>query len=124
MVERGALIATCPPLAYSWKVWFVETSVFSGQLAEQLLDDDYHSLQMALTLRPEQGTLIPGSGGLRKLRWALRGRGKRGGLRIIYYWDPSADLIYFLYLYPKNQQEDLRPDQIKLLRRTLEEGFE
>ncbi len=64
-------------MAYSWRVWFVETSVFSRQLFENLHDEDYRSLQMALTLRPEQGALIPGSGGLRKLRWALRGKGWR-----------------------------------------------
>jgi hypothetical protein len=104
-------------------VWFVETSVFSGQLLEQLHDDDYRSLQLALTLRPEQGALIPGSGGLRKLRWALRGKGKRGGLRIIYYWDPADGVIYLIYLYAKNQQENLRSDQIKLLRRTIEEDL-
>jgi len=104
-------------------VWFVETSVFSGLLQEILPDDDYRSLQTALALRPEQGALIQGSGGLRKLRWALRGKGKRGGLRIIYYWDVAEDVIYLLYLYPKNQQEDLRPDQLKLLRRTIEEDL-
>jgi mRNA-degrading endonuclease RelE of RelBE toxin-antitoxin system len=72
--------------------------VFSGQLFEHLHDDNYRSLQLALTLRPEQGALIPGSGGLRKLRWALRGKGKRGGLRIIYYWDSAEDVIYLIYL--------------------------
>jgi hypothetical protein len=104
-------------------VWFVETSLFSGQLFEHLHDDDYRSLQLALTLRPEQGALIPGSGGLRKLRWALRGKGKRGGLRVIYYWDSAEDVIYLIYLYPKNQQANLRPDQLKLLRRTIEEDL-
>jgi len=101
----------------------VETSLFSGQLFRHLHDDDYRSLQLALTLRPEQGALIPGSGGLRKLRWALRGKGKRGGLRIIYYWDSTEDVIYLIYLYPKNQQANLRPDQLKLLRRTIEEDL-
>lgn len=97
--------------------------MFSGQLFEHLHDDDYRSLQLALTLRPEQGALIPGSGGLRKLRWALRGKGKRGGLRVIYYWDSAEDVIYLIYLYPKNKLANLRPDQLKLLRRTIEEDL-
>jgi len=104
-------------------VWFVETSVFSGQLLEHLHDEDYRSLQMALTLRPEQGALIPGSGGLRKIRWAPRGRGKRGGLRVIYYWDSAEDVIYLVYLYAKNELANLRPNQLKLLRRTIEEDL-
>jgi hypothetical protein len=104
-------------------VWFVETPIFSGQLYRLLSDDDYRSLQLALTLRPEQGALIPGSGGLRKLRWARPGQGKRGGLRVIYYWVSSESLIYLLFLYAKNQQEDLRPDQLELLRRIIEEDL-
>jgi hypothetical protein len=110
-------------MAYSRVVWFVETSVFSGQLYAQLPDDDYRSLQLALILRPEQGKLIPGSGGLRKIRWALRGKGKRGGLRLIYYWDAGEDVIYFLYLYPKNQQANLRPNQLKQLKQAIEEDL-
>jgi mRNA-degrading endonuclease RelE of RelBE toxin-antitoxin system len=104
-------------LAYSWSVEFVETLVFSSQLRELLPDDEYRALQLALTFRPEQGALIPGSGGLRKLRWRLPGKGKRGGLRVIYYWDSGDDVIYLLFLYLKNRQEDLTPAQLRLLRR-------
>jgi hypothetical protein len=95
----------------------------SRQLFEHLHDDDYRSLQLALALRPAQGAVIPGSGGLRKLRWALRGKGKRGGLRVVYYWDTAEEVIYLLYLYPKNELANLRPDQLKLLRRTIEEDL-
>lgn len=108
-------------MAYSVGVWFVETPVFSSQLQGFLSDDDYRALQLAIALRPEQGDLIPGSGGLRKLRWGLHGKGKRGGLRVIYYWDSDEDVIYLLFFYPKNQQEDLKPDQLKRLRRIVEE---
>ena len=110
-------------MAYSPGVKFVETPVFSEQLFELLSDDEYGSLQLALVLRPEQGALIPGSGGLRKLRWALRGKGKRGGLRVIYYWDPAEEAIYLLFLYSKAQQKDLTPDQVRRLRRIVEEDL-
>ena len=110
-------------MAYSVEVWFVETPVFSSQLQGVLSDDDYRALQLAIALRPEQGDLIPGSGGLRKLRWGLRGKGKRGGLRVIYYWDSDEDGIYLLFLYPKNKQEDLTPDQLKRLRRIVEKDL-
>ena len=110
-------------MAYSGTVAFIETPVFSDQLHGLLPDDDYRALQLALTLRPEQGALIRGSGGLRKLRWALRDKGKRGGLRVIYYWDPADGVIYLLLLYPKNQQEDLTPGQLRLLRRIVEEDL-
>jgi hypothetical protein len=105
-------------------VWFIETPVFSSQLHGLLSDEEYRALQLALALRPEQGALIPGSGGLRKLRWMLRGRGKRGGLRVIYFWDPAEDGIYLLFLYPKNRQEDLTPDQLKRLRRIVQEDLQ
>lgn len=110
-------------MAYSGAVWFIETPVFSDQLQGLLSDDDYRSLQLALALRPEQGVLIRGSGGLRKLRWAFRDKGKSGGLRVIYYWDPEDSVIYLLFLYPKNQQESLTPDQLKQLRRIVEEDL-
>jgi len=111
------------PLAYNGAVWFIETPVFSHQLSQVLSDDEYRALQTALALRPEQGPLISGSGGLRKLRWMLRGRGKRGGLRVIYFWDSAVSAVYLLFLYRKNRQEDLTPAQLKLLRRIVQEDL-
>ena len=64
---------------------FIETRLFSQLVGEYLSDDEYASLQKTLIANPQAGTLIPGSGGVRKIRWALRGRGKRGGVRVIYY---------------------------------------
>jgi len=77
-------------------------------------------LQTALMLRPDAGTLIRGSGGLRKIRWNLPGTGKRGALRIIYYWHPP-DAIFMLFPYKKTKQEDLTPDQLKILRQMVKE---
>lgn len=100
---------------------FIETSVFT-KLSESLLtDDELHQVQMTLLLYPAMGHLIPHSGGLRKLRWASGNKGKRGGLRIIYYWMTKDDQIYLLHAYTKSKQEDLTPAQIKILKGLIEE---
>ncbi len=102
---------------------FVETPIFTKELRSAINDDEYQALQTALLLRPEQGALIPRSGGLRKVRWTGKGHGKRGGYRIIYYWDKRTETVYMLYLYPKNRQEDLTPRQAKLLSGLVREEF-
>jgi len=78
---------------------------------------------MTLVLHPDTGSVIPGSGGLRKTRWSLAGRGKRGGVRIIYYWAVVQDKILMLFMYAKNEQDDLTPEQLKVLRKLIEEEF-
>jgi len=100
---------------------FIETPIFTKDVQTMLPDDSYRTLQQALLMRPAAGSLIPGSGGLRKLRWSLPRAGKRGGLRIIYYWDTPSDTIYMLLVYKKNEQEDLTPDQLKILSRLIKE---
>jgi mRNA-degrading endonuclease RelE of RelBE toxin-antitoxin system len=102
---------------------FVETAVFTRIVRSALPDDDYRTLQTVLLLRPEQGALIPGSGGLRKIRWGGKGHGKRGGYRVIYYWDRNSESFYMLYLYPKNEQEDLTDRQAKLLGQLVRKEF-
>jgi mRNA-degrading endonuclease RelE of RelBE toxin-antitoxin system len=102
---------------------FIETPIFTKEIRSVLSDDEYHSLQTALMLRPEQGAVIRGTGGLRKIRWGQSGRGKRGGLRLIYYWDRASVTIYMLYVYPKSKQEDLTPHQCRILSRLVREEF-
>lgn len=82
-------------------------------------DARYAALQAYLADRPDAGDLIRGSGGIRKIRWAGSGRGKRGGLRVIYYWWVTRDRISMLLVYPKNEQDDLSADQLKQLRKAL-----
>jgi hypothetical protein len=102
---------------------FVETSVFTKRVKDLLPDEDYRTLQVALLLRPEQGPLIKGAGGLRKVRWAPKGVGKRGGVRVIYYWRPDEQAFYMLFAYAKTAQEDLTPDQLRVLARIVREEF-
>jgi hypothetical protein len=101
----------------------IETSIFTRQVQSLLPDEEYYQLQMALILNPGLGSIIPGSGGLRKLRWSFRGRGKRGGIRTIYYWAVLEDQILMLLMYAKNEKDDLTPDQLKVLRRIVEEEY-
>ena len=81
---------------------FVETKLFTKLVHEYLTDDQYALLQQALIVNPESGDVIPGSGGVRKLRWGVAGRGKRGGLRVIYFLRLRNDEIWMLTLYAKN----------------------
>src|SRR5262245_38078544 len=102
---------------------FIETPVFTRTPVELLDDEQYRSLQLALFLGPGLGPMIRGSGGLRKLRWSRPGAGKRGGLRVIYFWDEATETLYLLYLYRKNQQEDLTAQQLRILARLVREEF-
>lgn len=101
----------------------IETSIFTNQVQALLSLEEYRKLQMALMIRPDLGTVIPGSGGLRKVRWSLPGRGKRGGVRTIYYWAVASDQILMLLMYAKNERDDLTPTQLKVLRKIVEEEY-
>ncbi len=86
---------------------FVETSLFTAQLARYFSDDDYREFQAHLMAHPDAGAIIRGSGGIRKVRWAARGRGKSGGVRVIYYWATAAAQIYLLTIYGKSERADI-----------------
>ena len=98
----------------------IETTIFTKLITRLMDDDHYQELQEVLIGSPEAGDVIPGSGGLRKIRWRVAGRGKRGGVRVIYYRVNTADQIYMLYAYAKNEAEDLTRDQLKALRKIVE----
>lgn len=108
-------------MTYTATVIIVETPIFTRLIGKMLADEEYRRLQITLLLRPEQGALIPGAHGLRKIRWKKRDRGKRGGLRFIYFWDPPNERLYMIYGYEKSQQADLTPSQIKTLGRIVRE---
>lgn len=107
-------------MAYFDAMEFIETSIFTKQVLKLLPDASYRILQSALMLNPGAGAIIKGSGGLRKIRWNLPGAGKRGALRVIYYFD-QPETIYMLFMYKKNKQEDLNFEQVKILKKVLKE---
>ena len=99
----------------------VETPVFTKRVLQTLDDEQYRLLQAALVAAPETGRVIPGGGGLRKLRWAGSGRGKRGGTRVIYRWFPERDRLLMLFVFLKNERDGLNAhQQLKRLRLVAE----
>jgi len=99
---------------------FVEAPIFTRLIHKYLDDDEYAALQWALAIQPGAGAIIPGSGGIRKLRWMGKGHGKRGGLRVIYYWRKQAGGIWLLTIYAKNEAEDISPQILRALRKEIE----
>ncbi len=86
---------------------FVETTTFTRFIGHYLTDDEYWGLQMFLVERPDAGQIIRGTGGVRKLRWAAAGKGKSGGVRIIYFWQVTKDKIWMLTIYSKSERETI-----------------
>lgn len=95
---------------------FVETRLFTRLVQEYLSDDEYSRLQQAIITNPEVGSLIPGSGGVRKMRWGVAGRGKRGGLRIIYFLRTRHGQAWMLTLYAKNVAENIPAHVLKQIK--------
>jgi hypothetical protein len=102
---------------------FFEAPVFTRYVSRYLTDDEYRELQGRLASAPETGDMIPGTGGFRKLRWAdpKRGKGQRGGLRVIYFYFPSERQIWLMTLYAKNEASDLTPKQKQALKSAIED---
>lgn len=103
---------------------FIETHLFTKLLPKYLTDDEYIKLQDFLLERSDAGDLVKGTGGLRKLRWMACGKGKRGGIRIIYYWQVADEQIYFMTLYAKNEITDLSSKEKKLLAKLIIEELQ
>ena len=101
---------------------FIESAVFQRLCALYLDDDEYAELQQFMMERPEGGQVVPGSGGVRKLRWKRKGMGKRGGLRVIYYVRYQPDEFWMLTLYAKAKQENVPAHILKQLKEVFEHG--
>lgn len=101
----------------------IETSVFTRQVRKLLSDEEYRQLQNELVRKPKRGAVIRGSGGLRKIRWAAKGKGKSGGARVIYYSAARKDQLLMLFIYPKNERDDLSRTQLNILSSIVKEEY-
>ena len=94
---------------------FIEMPIFTRLVTRYLRDDEYHALQRHLIKHPDAGAVIPGAKGLRKMRWAAEAKGKRGGVRIIYYWITRENQIIFFTIYKKSTQDELTKERLNAL---------
>lgn len=99
---------------------FVETKQFTRLVDEYLSADEFAKLQQFLVMNPEAGDVIPGSSGVRKIRWGISGRGKRGGLRVIYYVRTREGQIWLLTLYPKNVSDNITADVLRKIKEEID----
>ena len=100
---------------------FIETPTFTRLVLALLHDDEYRELQVDLMEDPKRGDIIAGGGGIRKLRYGVKGRGKSGGVRVIYYWIKDNHQIYMLVMYPKSVKDTLSDKETALLRNLVKE---
>jgi len=106
------------PMGY-YIVVFIETSIFTRQIRNLISDDHLRLLQEWIAVSPTAGNLIRGSGGCRKLRWKTATTGKRGGIRVIYYWMKEDAKVLLLLAYAKSDTDDLSQAQIQMLRKIV-----
>jgi len=99
---------------------FIETRLFTKLVNEHLSDEKYARLQEVLIRDPETGDLIPGSGGVRKVRWGVKGRGRRGGIRVIYYARTRQGQIWMLTLYAKNVAETIPAHVLRQIKEEID----
>jgi hypothetical protein len=99
---------------------FVESQLFSRIVHDYLSDEEYSSLQSYLAAWPESGDVIRGTGGVRKIRWAVKGRGKRGGVRVVYVARAAKEVIWLLTIYAKNEAASIPANVLRKIREELE----
>jgi mRNA-degrading endonuclease RelE of RelBE toxin-antitoxin system len=104
-------------------VELIETSTFTRQIAGLLSEEEYRVFQSQVAANPAVGPVVRGGGGIRKVRVGAGSRGKRGGVRIIYFWAVPKDVILLLYAYPKSATADLTPKQVAQLAKVVKEEF-
>jgi mRNA-degrading endonuclease RelE of RelBE toxin-antitoxin system len=101
---------------------FIEARPFAAHVYDYLSEEEYVELQLHLIDQPAAGDVVPHTGGVRKLRRRGKGRGKRGGLRVIYYWQTAAGEIWLLIIYAKSEKANVPAQVLRKLRERFERG--
>jgi len=104
-------------------VEIIETTIYTKYISKLLTDSEYKELQDYLVKYPKSGNIIKNSGGLRKLRWKTKTKGKRGGIRNIYYYYENKNTLYMIYVYEKVKKDDLSKEELTILKSLLQEGL-
>lgn len=99
---------------------FVETKLFTSLVDRYLSDEEYAGLQLSIAANPEAGEIVRGSGGVRKLRWGGSGRGKRGGIRVIYYLRTARGEVWMLTVYAKNEADSVPAHVLKRIKEEID----
>lgn len=107
-------------MPYNQSVVFIEASAFTKHIYNYLSEDEYLGLQNFLLSYPEAGKVVPGSGGVRKVRWAMSGKGKSGGVRVIYYFKRQEDEIWLLTIYSKSEAENIPANVLRQIAKEIE----
>lgn len=107
-------------MPYNRAMEFIEATAFTKHVYEYLSEDEYAGLQGFLLQHPEVGKVVPGSGGVRKVRWAVSGRGKSGGVRVIYYFKRRDDEIWLLTIYSKSETENIPSHILRQIAKEIE----
>jgi len=101
---------------------FIEATAFTKHVYKYLSEDEFLGLQSFLLEYPEAGKVVPGSGGLRKVRWAISGKGKSGGVRVIYYFKRQEDEIWLLTIYSKSEIENISAHILRQIAKEIQNG--
>jgi mRNA-degrading endonuclease RelE of RelBE toxin-antitoxin system len=116
--KNGLEIYTAKP--YNPFMEFIEAVAFTKYVYDYLSEDEYLGLQGYLVQYPESGKVVPGSGGVRKVRWKMSGKGKSGGVRVIYYFKKQDDEIWLLTIYSKNEVENIPAHILRQIAKEIE----
>ena len=111
-------------MPYNQTITLIESPIFTKLWSDYWSEDERGKFSAWLAEHPDAGDIVPGSGGIRKVRWSRKGQGKRGGVRVIYFVEAGNGLLWLLTIYAKSKKENIPAHILKLLKKELVDGYE